>query len=136
MNRSGTHRHGVSLMELIAASVVAAALISLVTQLLIASAKQDRAADARALALVELGNAAERIRAMPFAEITQAKLDELKLPAKQWPDARLSCRMSALEGPPAAKRVDIELQIGGNAKADALRLSMWRYAYQEEAAEE
>ena len=126
------------MLEMLAASVVAGALVALVGQLLVATAMQQQAANDRMLASAELANAAERIAAMKYGEVTVEDLKTIALSAgvaESLHQAALTFKVHEEAGPPAGKRIDIVLSWTGSAEGPArtLRLTTWKFSIGEDA---
>ena len=72
-------RRGVLLIEVIAACGLTAVLLALCVQMLSLTALERRHIERRAIALQEAANLIERASAMPFDELSDAKLAELTI---------------------------------------------------------
>jgi prepilin-type N-terminal cleavage/methylation domain-containing protein len=125
-------KRGVSLIELLAATVVLSALITAVAQLALASAAQRQAAWTRMLAQSEVDNIAERLAAMPYAELTPEALQRMAVSpgvAAALDHAALHLDVADEPGPPAGKRVSLRLQWEGASGHPPMRVrqTIWRF---------
>lgn len=136
MNGRRFHQRGISIVELLTASVVAGALVVLVTQMLLAAALQHQAAQRRLLAMNELANVAERVAAMKYDDINDEQLSAIELTAPltaALPEAKLTFDLHPEADPPAGKRIAMAI-VWGEADGGAgqsLRLTTWRFAREE-----
>ena len=126
-------RRAVTMLELLAATVIAAALLTAVAQVAVLSAAQHVAAERRLLAMSEAQQIVELVSAMPFAEITADALRQIKLPpaaVKALPQAALAIDVVEEVGPPRAKRIRVEInwETQPGVPARPVRLTTWRFA--------
>jgi type II secretory pathway pseudopilin PulG len=128
-------QRGFSIIELLLAGVVIAALLTSVVKFLGVAAGQRRGAERRQVALVEASNVMQRITARPWAEVTEASLAEISLSAEAarfLPEGSLAAKLSESPDEPAAKRVALEVRWPGppGAPPHTLRLMSWMYRRQ------
>jgi Tfp pilus assembly protein PilV len=124
-------RRGVMIVEVLVACGLLAVLLAVSAQLLSATAHARRASERRAIALAQAANVIERVRALPFAEVTPERLAAIELPPQVreiLPDAvaKVSVEEESAEVP--AKRVRVEVQWKSAAGAEPpARLTYWVY---------
>jgi Tfp pilus assembly protein PilE len=125
-------RRGISLLELLAATVVLAALMAAVAQVAVLSAGQHAAMERRMLALSEAQQLVERISAMPWGEITETRLGEFTPSPellKALPAAELAVSVADETGSPPGKRIVVEISWHAqpDVRARPVRLVTWRF---------
>lgn len=131
---------GVLLIEVLAACGLTAVLLALCVQVLSLTALERRHIERRAIALQEAANLVERAAALPFDELTDAKLAELSLSPEVvqiLPQAKSTFTVSDEPGDLPAKRVRVEIHWqgrGGREEAPA-SLTFWAFAPHDAAAE-
>jgi len=125
-------RRGFSLLEIVVAGVIMAALMSVCLQLLGAMAAQRRAIDGRQTAIHQAANVMERVCGRRWSELTdenvrQMQQAEQSLPAT--PGVWVEIRLVQSPGEPAAKRITVLIHWeddSGNS-GRPIRLVAWRY---------
>ncbi len=135
-NRTGplaVTRRGTTLIEVTVALLVLSAAMLALVQMLSLATQQRRLTEARRIALEEVANQAERVAALPWEGVTADKL-------KSWePSGPLlaaipaaSCRIAVSDepGPPAARRIHLEIAWTGADGQPALPvgLTVWKFA--------
>ncbi len=125
-------RNGATIVELMIALAVLAAVLVTVTQALLGLAIQRRAAQRQQQALIEAANVMERMMALPFDDVTDEKAAGAELSEESQrvlPDGSLRVRVSDAEQPPAGKRIEVE--VGWRNRAGQMhqsaRLVAWKY---------
>jgi prepilin-type N-terminal cleavage/methylation domain-containing protein len=131
-------RRGMTVLEMSIALLILTVALGGVLQLVSTAAKQRRTGEERRLALQELANQAERVAILPWDELTEAKLATLKPSAEceaANPTATIAATLAEDDGPPAAKRIRIEVAWTNavGQQVDPLGVTLWRYAPAEEA---
>jgi prepilin-type N-terminal cleavage/methylation domain-containing protein len=126
------NRRGFNLMEMLAAVVVLTALLVVLAQFLGAVAQQRRVAARRLLAVEEAANAMEQAAALAYAELTPARMQTIQLSQQaqqSLPQAKLTVVVTDEPGPPAGKRIVVELSWQNRAgqTGKPVRLTAWRY---------
>ncbi len=127
---NGESHRGFTLIEMIVSSVLLTAVFVTVVPLLGWVAAQHRMSDQRQFALQEVGNTMEQIAQMRRAEITNETLNRFELSeeaSRYLREAVLEIKISELSGPPATKRVGIELSWKNRAGeyVAPVRLTAW-----------
>ena len=114
------------------ALVIAATAAGGLAQLLFIAAGQRRATEQRRLAVQEVANVAERVAALPWDRLTDdwlaAQTPSAELLAAV-PQAQVDYVLSAEPGPPAARRIRLEvtwLNAAGQTVAPA-GLTVWKF---------
>jgi Tfp pilus assembly protein PilV len=124
-------RRGVMIVEVLIACGLLAVLLAASVQLLSVTAHARRASERRAIALVQASNVVERVRALPFAEITPDRLAAIELPPQVreiLPDAVAKVSVEEESGDVPAKRVRVEIHWRGAGGAEPpARLTHWVY---------
>ena len=125
-------RRGVMIVEVLVACGLLAVLLALSVQLISVTAHARRASERRAIALEQAANIIERVRGLPFPEITRERLAGIELPPEVrqiLPDAVAEVTMEEEPGDVAAKRVRVEVHWKGAAGTEPpARLTYWVYA--------
>ena len=122
---------GFTLLEVTLSLAVLLSASVLLTQFLVASSQQRRVAHQRRLALQEVANRMERVLAVKYDDVTAAAIEKEELSAQameQLPAAKLTASVTDEAGPPAGKRVRLEIsweQVGDRVKP--VGLTVWRY---------
>jgi len=119
-------------MEMLAAVVVLTALLVVLAQFLGAVAQQRRVAARRLLAVEEAANAMEQAAALAYAELTPARMQTIQLSQQaqqSLPQAKLTVVVTDEPGPPAGKRIAVELSWQNRAGQTGKpgRVTAWRY---------
>lgn len=127
-----TTRRAFTIVELCAAAAILAAALSLALATLGATAKQRQAADLRQRAMELAENVLERATNVPWRELTAERLAQLGADSgseRQLPEGQLNLVLTEQAGPPAAKRIALELSWRPGAAKDrrTLRLATWIY---------
>ncbi len=135
MKRSRT-RGGFTLLEISVSIVILGAMASLIAQALLWRAAQQRSIQWRELAVVEAGNLMERAAALDANDLSQANLEALPVPAgllSHKPPAAIHWRLEPVADEPAARRINLEIQLPGKAGADgrSVCLTGWKYGAME-----
>jgi hypothetical protein len=125
-------RRGTTLLECVIALGVLAAALTLGAQVLAWSAAQRRLGDQRHVALQEAANCLERVRQMPWEELTAERLATLDLSSEarqRLTSAELHVAPEEIAGQPSAKRVEVEIQWLTRHGETPLRVALvtWRY---------
>ncbi len=123
-------RRGLTLVELCATCALLAVAIPLTVAALGAAAKQRRGIEMRQQAIEAADNLLERLTAEPWDQLSNDRLTEIKdaLSDEQLPSGgELQLELVEHSGPPAAKRVDVELSWQPSAARvrQRVRLSGW-----------
>ncbi len=126
-------RRGVLLIEVIAACGLTAVLLALCVQMLSLTALERRHIERRAIALQVAANLIERASALPFDELSDAKLAELTISpevGKILPQAKSVFTVSDEPGDLPARRVRLEVywQGRGSREEAPARLTFWAFA--------
>jgi Tfp pilus assembly protein PilV len=125
-------QRGLSVLEVTLALLVLTVAVTALAQLLAMAAAQRRASEERRLARQEVANQAERIALMSFDELTAEKL--AALPASDdllaaLPAAKLQATVAEEAGPPASKRVRLEVHWTNAAgiELEPVGLTVWKH---------
>jgi prepilin-type N-terminal cleavage/methylation domain-containing protein len=126
------NRRGFNLLEMLAAVVVMTALLLILAQFLGTVAQQRRRAARRLLAVEEAANAMEQVAALAYTELTPDRLQSIRLSEqaqRSLPQAKLTVEVSDEPGPPAGKRIAVELSWTNRAgeTGKPVRLTTWRH---------
>jgi hypothetical protein len=111
--------------------VLAAAMLAL-AQMVALAARQRRLTEARRLAIEEVANQAERVAALPWDKVQPGEFTAWEpSPALMTalPAAKCSAEVTAEPGPPAARRVRLEVRwsdAAGQAVAP-VGLTLWKF---------
>ena len=125
-------RRGLTVLEVTLALLVLTVAITGLAQLLATAAAHRRTSDQRRLALQEVANQAERIALWPYDELTAEKLEGLA-PSDDLlaatPAAVLTATVTDEAGPPASKRVRLEVHWTNSAGAhvEPVGLTVWKH---------
>jgi Tfp pilus assembly protein PilV len=127
-------RRGMSLLELIAAGVLLAAILSLGLEFLAAAAGQRRATRQRQAAIQEADNLMERLYARPWEDLTPERVGDLRLgdeAGRLLPGGELSIDVAQSADLPDAKRLSVSIhwQDRSGQPANPVRLVAWRYRW-------
>ncbi len=125
-------RRAFTIVELCAAAAMLTAALSLALATLSAMAKQRQAAELRQHAMEMAENVLERSTNVPWRELTTERLARLGAETnaeRQLPEGQLELGLTEQSGPPAAKRIALELSWRPGATKDrrTLRLATWIY---------
>jgi len=126
---------GMSIVEVLVAGVILAAMMALALQVFAATAAQRRAARDRLIATQEAANAMERLAAMPWETLTEDGTAGVELSdsaRRVLREAQLEIEITEVSGEanqPAAKRVTVIVswQDRGGRPRVQTRLVAWRY---------
>ena len=126
---------GVLLIEVLAACGLTAVLLALCVQVLSLTALERRHIERRAIALQEAANLVERASALPFDDLSAAKLAELSLSPEVvaiLPQAKSAFSVTDEPGELQARRVRLEIRwLGrGGREESPVRLTFWTFAPQ------
>jgi Tfp pilus assembly protein PilV len=129
-------RRATSVVEMTLALLVLTVVVTSLAQLLTTAAAHRRVSEQRRLAAQEAANQAERIALLTWDEATTERLSALK-PSDALlaaiPAATVKVALTDEAGPPASKRVRIEVRwtnAGGQA-VEPVGLTVWKHAPQE-----
>jgi hypothetical protein len=119
-------------LEVTLALVVLSVVVTALAQLLATAAAHRRASEERRLALQEAANQAERLALWSWDETSPERLGGLKASGDLLaavPSATLNVALSDEVGPPAAKRVRIDVQWNDAAgqPAQPVGLTLWKH---------
>lgn len=123
-------RRGLTMVELCAACGLLAVAIPLTVAALGAAAKQRHSIELRQQAIETADNLLERLTAEPWEQLSDDRLNVIKdsISDEQVPPGgELQLRLVEDSGPPAAKRIDVELswQPSATRVRQRVRLSGW-----------
>jgi prepilin-type N-terminal cleavage/methylation domain-containing protein len=126
------YRTGFTLTELLAATVVLAAVMVASVQVLGSLARQRRAAERRQWAMEEVANIMERLTVQPWDRLTTEHVQafEISQAARAvLPDVALACEVLPEPGEHASKRITLELAWRDRAgeREKPVRLTAWIY---------
>jgi type II secretory pathway pseudopilin PulG len=122
---------GFTVLEVSLALAILLGAAILLTQFLVASTRQQKLADQRRLALEELSNRLERMKAAKGSEVTAAKLEagELSAASKaRLPGAKLKADIVDEPGPAGGKQVRLTITWEESGGRTSLELTGWRYS--------
>ncbi|MCA9016172.1 MAG: prepilin-type N-terminal cleavage/methylation domain-containing protein [Planctomycetaceae bacterium] len=105
-------RRGFTLVEMMVSGVLLMTVTMIVVPAIYWVHRERRQTEYRQIAIVEVENMMERVVALPFNEITQAKVDKFVLPEsalRQLPNADLSIEISEPGDLPLMKKIQIQL---------------------------
>jgi hypothetical protein len=123
------------LLESIVATLLLAAALVGVSQLLIVAGRDQRAVELRRVAAREAGNILEEIAARPFEQVTPETLAGYELSAEsrqQLPEGRVSVRVESAQEPVAARQVQVEVGWRNlSGRDERLQLTAWRFGQRE-----
>jgi hypothetical protein len=125
-------------IEVAVSAAMVAVLLVLIGQLLVLLKRHSQAAERHAVAMQTVENSLEEFTALPWNEIDDSHLAELKLPesiVKRWPSAKLSGEVSASTDPTPAKRIVLKLTLNPELSAPTARLATWVFQTPSAAAE-
>jgi Tfp pilus assembly protein PilE len=127
-----THR-GTTLIEVTVALLVLSAAMLALVQMLSLATQQRRLTEARRIALEEVANQAERVAALPWEGVTADKLTTWEPSASLLaaiPHAKCQIAVSDEPGPPAARRIHLEIAWTDSDGQPALPvgLTVWKFA--------
>lgn len=125
-------RRGSSLLEISAAGILLAVMLTVSLQFFRATAAQRRGLQARRTAVEEVANVMERLSARPWEELTVENLGQMEpSPEAQQalPGSELEIEVLPTEGGPEGERITVTLRWpAGPAQPDrSVRLVAWRY---------
>jgi prepilin-type N-terminal cleavage/methylation domain-containing protein len=122
-------RRGFTLLELIVATILLAAMAATVVPLLALASRQQRETDRRQLALYEAQNILEQIAARPWSELKPGAVEQ-ELPQvcrEHLPHARLDVAIDPADD--GGRRIAVKLlwKLRNGVDAAPMRLVTWRY---------
>ncbi|MFH1921622.1 MAG: type II secretion system protein [Planctomycetota bacterium] len=125
-------RRGFSLLEVTAAGILLAMMLTVSLQFFRATAAQRRGLQARRTAIQEVANVMERLSARPWEELTAENVAEIEhSPEAQQaiPGSELKIDVLQTEGEPEGKRITVVLRwpAGASQPDRSVRLVAWRY---------
>jgi hypothetical protein len=124
-------RRGIAVMELVVAGALLGTLLVVCLQLLTATAAQRRLADQRQLAVLEVGNAMERLAARPWTELKPEMVAPQLSPSvrERLPGAELKVEVTASSAEPDAKRIVVALRWQDRAGqfVSPVKIATWRW---------
>ena len=125
-------RRGVSLMEVAAAGILLAVLLTVCLQFTRATAAQRRGLRARRAAVQEVTNVMERLCARPWEELTPEAAGQVQLSQESqqaFPDGQLQVDVARTDEEPDAKRITVVLRwpAGPEQPDRSVRLVAWKY---------
>ena len=123
-------RRGSTLLELIVATALLGVVFATVAPVFSWLAAERRAADQTQLASLEVANVMERLAQTPWETLSDVSTKNIALSEsarKHLDEARLTVRVVEETGPPAAKRVNVELTWRNRADqfVAPMRLTAW-----------
>jgi type II secretory pathway pseudopilin PulG len=126
------HRSGFNLVEICVTCALLGVAIPLTVSTLGAAARQRRGVEMRQRAIEAADNLLERLVAEPWDKLSPERLAEAERgsPADEWlPGGQVKLQLVEPPGPPAAKRIDLELswQPRAGRSRERVRLSAWNY---------
>ena len=126
---------GFTVLEVTLALTVLLAAMVLLSQFLIAAKLQRRVGDHRRLALEELSNRMERVRAAKWEGVNALAIEKQSVAPQvleALPAAELTARVTDEPDPVAAKRIRLEISWEqGEGRISPLGLTGWRFRKQE-----
>lgn len=131
-------RRAISVLEMTLALMVLTVVVASLAQLLTTAAAHRRVSEQRRLAAQEVANQAERIALLTWDEAAADRLAALA-PSDALlaaiPAAKLQATASDDAGPPASKRIRIEVHWTDAAgqPVEPVGLTVWKYARKEDA---
>lgn len=125
-------RRGVSLLEIAAAAVLLAVLLTVCLRFMRATTAQRRGLQARRAAVQEVANVMERLAARSWEELTPGAAGQARLSAeaqRALPNGRLEIEVAQTDQDPDAKRITVVLRwpAGPEQPDRSVRLVAWRY---------
>ena len=125
-------RRGISLMEMTAAGILLAVMMTVCLQFLRATGHQRRGLQARRTAIQEAANVMERVCARPWGELTPelaAQVQRSEEARRALPDGELQVEVTPTDQEPDGKRVAVVVRWpGGPEQPDrSVRLVAWKY---------
>jgi len=125
-------RRGFSLLEVIVAAVILAALMSVCLQLLGAMASQRRAIDGRQRAIHQAANIMQRVCGRPWSELTDEnvrRMQQGEQSLRAMPAVRVEIRLAQSPDELDAKQITVLIHWEDNPGRPArpIRLVAWRY---------
>ena len=132
-----TTRRGVSLLELMVATMLLAAIMTVCLQMLTVTAAQHRALEDRQTAIREAANLMERLSAKAWDDLTAESVRDVQLSEqarRSLPDANLEIKLTSppitsSDGEPDTKRIAVAVhwqQRAGEPRRH-VQLVAWRY---------
>jgi hypothetical protein len=125
-------RYAISVLEVTLALMVLTVAVTALAQLLTTAAAHRRSSEQRRIALQEVANQAERIALWAWDEVTAEKLAALQ-PTESLlaalPAAKLQATLAEEAGPPASRRVRIEVHWANSAgiEVEPAGLTIWKH---------
>ena len=125
-------RRAFTLLELIAASVLIGAMLTLCLQVLAATTAARRRAETRMIALQQSANVMERLAAVPWEELNEENVQKLELDKqvrRLLPDAQLEIQLATPPDEPQARRITVSIGWSDRTgqAVGPVRLVAWRY---------
>ena len=123
-------RAGTTVLEMLVATVLLAALLSITAKALVAVQRQARSIDRRAAATIALENALEEMLARPWSEVNDAAIGDVQMPPsllESHPQAALTGTVETEDEPVLSKRISLKLTWGPAAEVRPLSLTTWIY---------
>jgi Tfp pilus assembly protein PilV len=130
--RSNPTNRGATLIEVAVALVILAAAMLALAQMVALAARQRRLTEARRLAMEEVANQAERVAALPWDKVQPGEFTGWEPSAglaAAIPAAECKANVTAEPGPPAARRVRLEIHWTDTAgqAAPPVGLTLWKF---------
>lgn len=132
LSRTSRSRPGATLIEVTVALVILAAAMLALAQMVALAARQRRLTEARRLAMEEVANQAERVAALPWDKVQPDEFTGWEPSAgltSALPAAECKANVTPEPGPPAARRVRLEIHwtdAAGQA-APPVGLTLWKF---------
>ncbi len=123
------------MLEVLVGVMMATVLLTVLGQMLVAMRQSSRRAEERALMLRAVENALEEFTAAPWAAIDDPSAAKLQLSSEvrgRWPEAALSCRVTASSDPVEAKQVTLSLSLAPDSPQRPVSLTTWVFKALEE----
>ena len=124
-------RRGIGVMELVVAGALLGTLLVVCLQLLTATAAQRRVAEQRQLAVLEVGNAMERLASRPWAELKPEMAAPQLSPSvrDRLPGAELKVEVTTPSAEPGTKRIVVSLRWQDRAGqfVSPVKIATWRW---------
>jgi len=125
-------RRGSSLLEVTAAGILLAMMLTVSLQFFRAMATQRRGLQARRTAVEEVANVMERLSARPWEELTAENVGQVEASPEvrqALPGSELKIDVLQTEGEPEGKRITVAIRwpAGPEQPDRSVRLVAWRY---------
>jgi Tfp pilus assembly protein PilV len=126
-------RYGFTVIESCAAAAVLAAALTVVVSLLISVVRQREGATCHAQAVILADNLLERLTTESYEAITTERAELVRQAANVddlLPQGDAAMRVSDVTGPPAGKRIEVEVswRAGSNGPLSRHQVVTWVYA--------